>query len=55
MFKAVITETKLMRITNEDYQSSLAGGITSHLVKLTILNRSYKNYSFNRLNRQVSF
>ena len=29
MFKAVIIETKLMRITNEDYQISMAGGITS--------------------------
>lgn len=55
MFKAIIIETKLMRITNEDYQSSMAGGINSHLVKLTTLNRSYKNYIFNRLNRQVSF
>lgn len=55
MFNAVIIETKLMRITNEDCQSSMAGGITSHLVKLTILNRSYKNYNFTRLNCQVYF
>lgn len=34
---------------------SMAGGITSRLVKLTILNRSYKNYNFNHLNRQVYF
>ena len=55
MFNAVIIETKLMRITNEDYQVAWRVNKFTHLVKLTILNRSYKNYNINRLNLQVFF